>query len=79
MDLPADLDTLDTDERMAAQRFLAWPTPGRAQKRHRQQPPPRVVAHGRYPYDLLEEAALAAIVAYLRAHIGAVGGPMPAG
>jgi methylase of polypeptide subunit release factors len=113
VDLPADLDTLDADERKAVQRFLAWAKRQRAHESyiatHRRAwwsvglrtPAPILctymarrapafvrnlakvrhinIAHGLYPREALDDAALAEILAYLRRHVSTADGRTYAG
>ena len=113
IDLPAELDTLNVDERKAVQRFLAWarrrgahegyiathrrawwsvglraPAPilctymarqapafvrNKAKARHIN------IAHGLYPRGPLSDAALTAVLAYLRRHVSTAAGRTYAG
>jgi hypothetical protein len=113
IDLPAQLDTLNIDERKAVQRFLAWarrhgghesyiamhrrpwwsvglraPAPILCTYMARQAPAfvrnhirarHINIAHGLYPREPLSDAALAAVLAYLRRHTGTAGGRTYAG
>jgi len=113
IDLPAELDTLDADERKAVQRFLAWARRHGAHESyiatHRRAwwsvglraPAPILctymarrapafvrnlvkarhinIAHGLYPRDPLNDAALTAILSYLRRHMSTTGGRTYAG
>jgi hypothetical protein len=113
IDLPADLDSLDADERKAVQSFLAWAKRQGAHESyiatHRRAwwsvglraPAPilctymarrapafvrnhvRVrhinIAHGLYPRETMNDEALAAIVTWLRRHMGTAGGRTYAG
>src|SRR5262252_5457583 len=113
IDLPADLDALDVDERKAVRRFLAWAKRHGAHEgyiaTHRRawwsvglrapapilctymarRPPAFVrnlvkarhinIAHGLYPREPLADAALAAILTYLRRHMSTTGGRTYAG
>jgi adenine-specific DNA-methyltransferase len=113
IDLPADLDSLDADERKAVQSFLAWAKRQGAHQSyiatHRRawwsvglrapapilctymarRPPAFVrnvvkarhinIAHGLYPREPLDDAALTAIVAWLRGHMSTAGGRTYAG
>jgi hypothetical protein len=113
IDLPADLDTFDDDERKAVQRFLAWAKRRGAHESyiatHRRawwsvglRPPAPIlctymarrapafvrnlvkarhinIAHGLYPREPLDDAALTAIIAYLQRHMSTAGGRTYAG
>jgi hypothetical protein len=113
IDLPADLDAFDVDERKAVQRFLAWAKRHGAHEgyiaTHRRawwsvglrapapilctymarRPPAFVrnqvkarhinIAHGLYPREPLSDAALAAVLVYLRRHMSTTGGRTYAG
>ncbi len=113
IDLPADLDALDRDERKAVERFLAWAKRQGAHESyiatHRRAwwsvglrtPAPILctymarsapafvrnlvqarhinIAHGLYPREPLDDAALAAVAAWLRGHVSIDGGRTYAG
>jgi adenine-specific DNA-methyltransferase len=113
IDLPAELDTLDADERKVVQRFLSWARRHGAHESyiamHRRAwwsvglraPAPILctymarrapafvrnlvkarhinIAHGLYPREPPNDAALTAILAYLRRHMTTTGGRTYAG
>jgi hypothetical protein len=113
IDLPAELDLLNADERKIVQRFLVWARRHGAHESyiamHRRAwwsvglraPAPILctymarrapafvrnvvkarhinIAHGLYPRDPLHDGVLAAILTYLRRHIGTTGGRTYAG
>jgi SAM-dependent methyltransferase len=113
VDLPADLDALDHDERKAVERFLAWAKRQGAHESyiatHRRawwsvglrSPAPILctymarrapafvrnlvqarhinIAHGLYPREPLDDAALTAVAAWLRRHVNIAGGRTYAG